>query len=332
MRASLLIDTMKAHHAAGVPLLIEGEPGVGKSTIPEQAAKDLGIGLIKFNVPTRALEDYGVPVISDDKDTLSFAVPRGIFPFVGDDTFPDKGLIVVDELSSANNPEQKLWASIIYDRWLHGHQFKPGWTFVATGNRTKDRAGANRLLGQLSDRLTRYTMDPSLDDWCSWALDNGVSTMVVAFLRFKPNLLSAYNPDVDVSPTPRAWAQRVSPFVDLGMPSEFDTYAGSVGEGAAAEFMGFLKMYRALPSIDAILMQPDTFEVFEEPALLYAISGSLGSRATPANFDRVVAYAKRLPPEFMVLTVLDSLRADKTLTNTRTYIDWISNHGKNVMM
>lgn len=332
MRPQLLIETIKAHHKANhIPLLIEGEPGVGKSSIPEQAAAELGVGFIKFNVPTRALEDYGVPAISEDKTALTFAVARGIFPFAGDDTFPDEGLFVVDELSSANNPEQKLWACIIHDRDLHGHKIKDGWTFVATGNRTKDRAGANRLISMLSDRMTRYTMDPSLDDWCNWALDHGVSPQVVAFNRFKPGLLSAFDPNVDVSPTPRAWAERVSPFVDVPLPDEFATYTGSVGEGAAAEFMAFLKMYRALPNPDAILMAPDTYEVFEEPSVLFAVSGAIAARATQGNFERVMTYAKRMPAEFMVLVVRDSLKQCADVANTAAFVAWACKEGAGVM-
>ena len=40
--------------------------------------------------------------------------------------------------------------------------------------------------------------------------------------------------------------------------AEYECFKGAVGEGAAAEFVGFMRIYRKLPNPDAILMNPDT--------------------------------------------------------------------------
>lgn len=333
MRPQLLAETIKAHHRIGRAMLIEGEPGVGKSTVPKQVAADLGIGFGIINVPLKLQEDYGMPVISADRSEIKFVVPEEVFPFEGSTYFGPEGIFVVDELSGGGNAEQKVWSGIIQDRQLHGRKIMPGWTFVATGNRTKDRAGANRILSMLANRMNRYTFEPHLDDWCNWAMANGVDPMVISFLRFKPGLLAAFDPNMDSNPTPRAWSEGVSPFIgNLPADAQFETFQGAVGEGAAAEFTAFLKVCLKMPNPDAILLAPDTAEVPTEPAIVYAVCGAVAQRASQANFERVMTYLKRLPPEFMVLGVRDSMAHDKGVIQTKAFINWSMKEGADILM
>ena len=101
---------------------------------------------------------------------------------------------------------------------------------------------------------------------------------------------------------------------------EYLLIAGAVSEGAAAEFMGFLKIARTIQSPDMILMNPEKSDNPEEAATLYAISTALARKAIEGNMDRVVAYANRLPDEFSVLLVKDALDRDPAVANTRAYI------------
>jgi hypothetical protein len=104
--------------------------------------------------------------------------------------------------------------------------------------------------------------------------------------------------------------------------AEYECFKGAVGEGAAAEFVGFLRIFRKLPNPDAVLLDPDGADVPSDPATLYALSGALSQRASTSNFARLVAYTKRMPPEFSVLAVTMAVRRDKDLTHTAAFTDW----------
>jgi len=333
MRSSLLAQTIRAHHAIRRPMLIEGQPGCGKTSIPRQVAAEMGIGYIEINVPEIPMEDYGMPVINDARDGIRYVVPGEDFPFVGSE-FPEEGFLVADELSGGNTDVQKIWSRITQTRELRGRSLMPGWTIISTGNRTQDKAGANRILSMLANRMTRYTMEPHLDDWCNWALDKGgVDPIVVAFVRFKPALLSNFDPQQDSNPTPRSWAEGVSPLLGvLPAEAEFESFKGSVGEGAAAEFTAFLRMYRELPNPDAVIMDPENAAVPTRMDVLFATSAAVASRASSGNFERVMTYLKRLPPEFMVLGVRDSIRADRSVTQSAAFTHWASHEGKDVLL
>src|SRR5690606_30792524 len=152
------------------PLMIESSPGLGKTQIVAQAANELGIGFMTIHAPLLQPEDYGMPVIHGaKKDQLKFVVSSDKFPLEGSDC-AEQGIFLIDELSQADNSAQKILANLIQEREIHGQKLKDGWTIVATGNRQADRAGANRILGHLSNRMTRVELEASLDDWTQWAL------------------------------------------------------------------------------------------------------------------------------------------------------------------
>lgn len=322
MRIATLKTTLSTLIDLNRPALVEGSPGLGKTQVFDQVCTEKGIGFIHFHAPTLQPEDLALPATNASKTAMDFLV-SGRFPLVGRDDTPDRGVILIDELSQGDVSIQKTCANLIQEREIHGHHLKPGWVCMATGNKQSDRAGANRVLSHLSNRVTRLTLEANLDDWCAWALANGVKPEVVSFLRFKPGMLFDFDPNRDSNATPRAWTEGVSPIVGAVPPdAEMEVISGAVGEGPAAEFCAFLKIHRKLPNPDAVLMNPDTYEVPEEASVRYALAGAIAHRATDANFERVIIASKRLPPEFMVLTIRDAILRDKALQMNKAFIDW----------
>lgn len=333
MKPSEFKELIKARHTAGIkrPLLVESSPGLGKTQIAAQAAKELKVGFKVIHAPLLQPEDYGLPVISKDKTSVDFVVSYDKFPLEGSDC-EEEGIFLIDELSQADNSAQKILANLVQEREIHGKKIKEGWSIVATGNRQSDRAGANRILGHLSDRVTRHGLDASLDDWTQWALANDVKAEVIAFIRFRPELLSSYDAAHDKNATPRGWTEGVSMSLGAIPPAlEFEVFRGDVGEGPASEFLAFLKIYRNLPSPDAILMDPKKSKVPTDPATLYALCGALAHKSTTGNFDRALTYIRRLPPEFSVLFMRDATGRNQDLLTTKTYIDWASKEGSDLL-
>jgi hypothetical protein len=325
MRPTLLTDTLKSLISINRTAAIEGPPGGGKTTIVRSVAAQLGLHYIERHLPTMLVEDFGIPIIG--KDTLTYQIPDW-FPAKGSKWDDGRGgVLCFDDRNQAPADIQKVLANIQQARDLHGYPMADGWTVVSTGNRQSDRAGANRVLSHLSDRETTLEFDTNLDDWSSWALNNGIKTEVVAFLRFRPALLHDFDPQRNKNSTPRGWAEGVSAVLGV-VPhdSEYDCFKGAVGEGAAAEFVGFLKIYRKLPNPDAILLDPEGSAVPTDPPTLYALSGAISNRVSQANIDRAVTYLSRCPAEFSVLAMSMAVRRDPSITSSKGFIDWSIKH------
>lgn len=340
MRPTMLVTTLKGLIEADCPTLIEGQPGLGKTQIVNQVAAELGRPIVHRHAPTMQPEDLGLPAICGEKrDRHLFTYPDW-FPEMHRTDIADQGVILIDEMPQADNAIQKTLANMIQERELHGHIMKPGWAIVATGNRQRDRAGANRILSHLRSRVTTLAFDANLDDWCLWALgDRGdgqprVDPIVVSFLRFKSGLLAPdMDPNVEISPNPRAWVEGVSDLMGkIPHDAELEVFSGRVGEGPAAEFKAFAKVARTMPNPDVILMNPDKHEVPTEPSVCYALVGAMAHRARANNFDRIMTFVNRMSPEFSVMVVRDSIARCPEVRDTRAFIDWAVKGGSKALI
>ena len=305
------------------PIMIWGPPGVGKSAIVKQVADDGNLELRDVRaILLDPVDLRGLPHINGD-GRAHWAVPE-FLPREG------KGILFLDELTAAPQLTQAACYQLILDRKLGEYELPERWTIIAAGNRESDRGVVHRMPSPLTNRFVHLDFGVDLDDWTKWATKHGIATEVIAFLRFRDELLHDFDPkrSEKAFPTPRSW-EFVSNIVGSGIVTngiEYPLIAGAVGEGAAAEFMGFLKIARSIQSPDMILMNPEKGDIPEEAATLYAISTALARKATENNMDRVVTYANRLPDEFSVLLVKDALDRDPAVANTRAYIEWVSEH------
>jgi len=315
---SILSRTIEAH----LPVLITGAPGVGKSDLVAQAAREAGAEVILSHPAVSDPTDAkGLPWPNKDGESATF-LPFGELARALD--AKQATVWFLDDLGQATPAVQASFMQLLLARRVNGHALPDCVTFVAATNRRTDRAGVSGILEPVKSRFaTIVNLEPNLDDWCEWAYQNSVSPEVIAFLRFRTELLSKFEPSADMqnSPCPRTWAN-VAKLVKLKLSPETElaAYAGAVGEGAASEFVAFLRIYRNLPNPDAVLMNPDQSPIPKELNALYALVVALASRATEENFWAIARYGTRLMEneqgEFGSLLILDSCKKDQRLVST----------------
>lgn len=332
MRSSQVLLALKTLISVGQPVMLTGSPGVGKSDVVRRCAEDLGIGLIDLRLSQLDPVDLrGIPSI-DPETGMTKWNPPNFLPREG------KGILFLDEILSAPQATQAAAYQLVLDRQLGDYVLPEGWHIVAASNRISDRAIVMQMSSALKNRFAHIDYDVHNDDWCDWALHSNISAEVLGFIRFRPMLLNEFEPrnqskeerdrikrlhDGKAFATPRSWAFLSRAVQAQPSPEiEYEMYSGIVGEGCAAEFMGYLKYYRDLPNLDALLMNPLKAPVPTEPATLYALATGIATKATPDNYERVIQYALRMPPEFQVLLVKDSIVRDPQLTNTKSFNEW----------
>ena len=75
-----------------MPIFLEGPPGVGKTSIIEQIAKELGIGYCFLPCSNLRPEDLSVPDVIQSGTLYDYKVFKGL-PIVGNDEVPERGII-----------------------------------------------------------------------------------------------------------------------------------------------------------------------------------------------------------------------------------------------
>lgn len=301
---------------------IVGRPGEGKSEGCVQIARELGFSddrILVVHINNHDVVDFtGVPSVTDGMTTFN---PSKMFYQFREGT--GGGMIILEELHQSSTHHQTWAAGFVLERETPTFKLDPAVCIIATGNRAEDRAGAKPLLGHLNDRMYHFDVETSLDDWCEWAMQNGVPADGIAFLRLRPNLLNDYDPNRRSNPTQRSWTKLFTEVPD-DLPTDLYLMAasGKVGEGAAAEWVAARDMMKKMPSIDVIRMHPDNTEVPKEPAVRYAVATSLSMTATPDSFPRDMLYVERMPKEFMMVYLTDAMKLNPELQSTKEFIDW----------
>jgi hypothetical protein len=329
MRSALLATTLKALFKIRRTVVIVGPPGGGKTSIVHQVAHDLGVPIIEKVMPTMLVEDFGIPMPNPETGELTYMVPEW-FPVEG--KAAPEGILLFDDRNQANTDLQKVMANICQARTLHGHRLPDGWQVVSTGNRQSDRAGAVKILSHLANRETELEYETVVEDWSVWAIENGVPGIAIAFFNFRPSLLNAFDAAKDRNATPRSWTEGVFKVMGNVPPeSEFECFKGAVGEGPAAEFSAFLKVYRSLPDPDLVLTNPKTVKVPDDPSTLYALCGALSERVQRSSMSNFVEFINRMPTEFGLLAIKMAILRDRMLATHPAYGQWATVHGHNLI-
>ena len=325
MKPSKLYEALHALIGERVPLHIWGACGVGKSQIVAQVADDLDFEFLDVRaVQLDPVDLRGLPRIKDDQTQW---VPPKFLPTAG------KGILFLDELTSAPQMTQAGCYQLVLDRKLGEYVLPDGWVVIAAGNPASERGVHFSMPRPLRNRFVHLELEADLNDWCKWAVSAGVRPEIIAFLRFKPDLLhTAYaTSDANAWPTPRSWEmasnvlrgianRQKTTFLSGASEFEAQLLDGTVGPAAAAELIAFLRLFRQLPSIDEILLNPETAPLPTEPSAQIAIATALGRAMTDNSVARGLKYLDRMPTEMRVMAMRDAAARDTAITHTPEFV------------
>lgn len=302
------------HHT---PVMLWGPPGVGKSQMVAQVAARHGVPVIDIRLSQMEPSDLrGIPF--REGNLVEWAVPAML---------PDRerhgptGILFLDEITSAPPSVSAAAYQLILDRRLGAYQVPDGWAIFAAGNRQGDRGVTYSMPAPLANRFSHFEVEPSLDDWVSWAYANGIDERLIAFLRFRPELLFDFDPAHNpvAFPSPRSWEFAHRALQKFGDRSGLlgPALQACVGPAAGIELAAFVENLDKLPDIDAIVCG-DAAPVPHEIDLQYAVASALVARAVRAKgspqakktYEHILAYAATFPQrEIGVMLVSDMHRA-----------------------
>jgi hypothetical protein len=319
-----LIDYLPKAIRAGMPVLIHGKPGVGKTAVCQQVAETLGYHALFSHPVTDEPVDYkGLPWIENG---VAKFFPIGTINDVLSATEPTVWFI--DDVGQAPLSVQAALMQWTHkdSRCLNGQKLPDCVTIVMMTNRKEDRAGVSGFLEPFKSRFsTIVELEAHLKSFLDWGVDNEIDDMILNYVNWKPEQLSHFEPSsgLDVSPSPRGW-QHLNSQIQLQLPMEIEAevYTGCIGKSAANEFLAFRRIYSKLPPLSLCETQPDTAPMPMESNVLFALTGSLAKRTNDQNIGAITQYCKRLPDEFKVVYTEMLNRYWKQAANTAEYGAW----------
>lgn len=152
----------------GVPTLLWGPPGIGKSGRIENVGAMTGIGCGTVYLSTHQPEDISGVFMPDGKGGAITVCP---LPQVNHLVAQKRGILFLDELSNARPVMQGAGLSVVRERFWAGHRLPGGIRIIAAANPVDVSAGGFNLQPPMANRFLHFIAGvPSIEDWTSWLL------------------------------------------------------------------------------------------------------------------------------------------------------------------
>jgi len=329
IRVNKLIEILLELYCSGdtnniPPIMLWGSPGIGKSQavkkvselLQERTGKQVNlidVRLILFN----PVDLRGLPVVDKEKESAIWLRPE-IFKMDNSDNVIN--ILFLDELTSCPQSLQACAYQIILDRKIGEHKLPDNCLVLAAGNKIEDRSVSHKLSKALSNRLVHLEIEPNIDDWKQWAIQNKIDKRILGYLNFNNSYLFKFNPESSENafPTPRTWEMVNKTLSIMDMDSAFPFIAGSIGQSTAFDFFSYSKCFDKLPDIKSIL-DGKTDKVPKEPDINFALCSAIASKSlilNKKNLANLLKYSLNMLPEYAVLLFKDILTANRTLLKT----------------
>lgn len=322
----------------GLVPFLTSSPGIGKSSIYKQIAKEAGLVLIDVRLSQSEsidLKGYpDLPTLSDGTKGKATYIPFDEIPIQGD-PIPEgyNGfLLLLGEFNSA--PRDVLAASykVVLDRYLGAHKIHDDCYIALDGNLDTDNAITNDIGTALQSRVVTLELTSHFYSWLNVvAIPNNYDERIISFLSYQQSALNNFKPDHE----DKTFAcERTWEFVNKYIPS-FEKLepitpliVGTVGAVAGQDFVTFTEVYDKLIKINDVLKDPENIDVPTKSAERWATITHLVKNASLEQVETILTYIYRFPIEFVVLAgrMLIAQHGSKLLS-TKCYGQLISKIG-----
>ncbi|MBI3946898.1 MAG: AAA family ATPase [Armatimonadetes bacterium] len=232
------------------PVFIWGAPGIGKSSLVQQFASQVGLACVSLLGSQLAPEDLiGVPQILDG--TSRFCPPRSI-------ARAEPYCLFLDELNACSHEVQKAFYSLIHERRIGEYVLPPGSIVIGAGNRAQDSAIVKPLSSALINRMVHVHLRVSHRDWLEWALAQAIHPLVIEYIRLRPDHLWSQPPKHEEPfSSPRSWHMLSDALHEYGERLDDATLEilafGCLTPHHAGQFKAFVRQTRSRYRLAAIV-------------------------------------------------------------------------------
>jgi len=303
--------------------LLEGEPGIGKTSIVGMLQDMTGMDAAIMSVPDMDLGDVCMPVIHHESKTTRY-YPNARFKLQEGKPV----IICLDEYSKGVDPVKNMLHPMLetFRPRLGDIPIPEGSLIFLTGNLATDGVG-DSLKAHSRQRVIKLTIrKPDAEGWNKWAMNKGtISPIVMGWVARNPHALASYT-DGDQKGNPFIFNPKavqdgcVSPRtleIVSGTIAHRDGYdseslhaamAGAVGAPAAESITSFIRHHDSLPSWASILASPATAKIPKDPgALAVLVFGAL-EKVEKDTIAPIMEYLGRVDEEWQCLFAVSLAR------------------------
>ena len=199
------------------PIFLMGPPGIGKTAIMEQIARELGVGLVSYSMthhtrqsaiglPFIATKNYGGKEYSVSEYTMSEII-ASVYDRM-EETGVKEGILFLDEINCVSETLAPAMLQFLQFKIFGRHRVPDGWIVVTAGNPSEYNNSVHEFDIVTWDRLKRIDIEPDYKAWKEYALETMVHPAIRSYLDIKESDFYRVEASVDgrTFVTARGWS------------------------------------------------------------------------------------------------------------------------------
>ncbi|MCD7745684.1 MAG: AAA family ATPase [Lachnospiraceae bacterium] len=241
------------------PVLLLGAPGIGKTQIMEQIARECQIGLVSYTITHHTRQSaIGLPFLSkmvfDDQEytvteyTMSEIV-ASIYKKM-EATGLREGILFIDEINCVSETLAPAMLQFLQCKTFGSHEIPQGWIIVAAGNPPEYNKSVREFDVVTMDRVKKIEVEPDYAVWKEYAQKEQIHSAVISYLDTRPGSFYKMETTVDGRKfaTPRGWedlSTMLRVYESLGKEMDREVVVQYIQhETIAKDFANYLELYR----------------------------------------------------------------------------------------
>lgn len=240
------------------PILLLGSPGIGKTQIMEQIARECGIGLVAYTITHHTRQSaIGLPFISEKeyagkKYAVTEYTMSEIVASIYDKievTGLSEGILFIDEINCVSETLAPAMLQFLQCKTFGNHKIPEGWIIVAAGNPPEYNRSVREFDIVTLDRVKKIHVEADFDAWKEYAYEVDMHPAVISYLNNRKQNFYKIETTVDGKhfATPRGWddlSQIIKVYEDLHLSVDRELVEQYIQfPQIAKDFANYLELY-----------------------------------------------------------------------------------------